>query len=341
MLTTNAPVTAGVSPTQGDIATMKRVSLSIPFAVDLTKESAWETLDDKCTSFGIVRCHFQLNERILNELHKVGSSLAVYKSPEGVGSQHVISSSFELEDIKQERSIHSFLEEHESVAKFATELASKLGFSKNELSAKIKADLVDRLKTSISSTNELFETSKVREVVSFEITNTIDPSITEPIVAVPAFKRKAYDLLLAYVDFLRVDYERSMFGLRKKAKKRPEIVDFNTHPNKLKFGVPLATIYYWEFLPKSSVLMLEKNHTVEVSDSEQVSIGYPEDEERKHVKFPNVPSLYQIANVAFPLKWVFRKPDNEQWSEEDLKKIELEEVKSQSNGWWQKYGLKG
>lgn len=320
---------------------MKRIELSIPFAVDLTEESAWESLNEKKTSFGIVRCHFQLNERILNEPHKVGDSLAVYKSPQGVGSQHVISSSFELENIKQEKSIHRFLEEHESVAGFATELASRLGFSKNEVSSKIKADLAEKLKTNISSTNELFESSKIRETISFEVTNTIDPNIIDPIVAVPAYKRKSYDLLLSYVDFLKVDYERSIFGLRKKAKKHPKIVNFNSHPNRIKFGTPLATILYWEFLPKSSVLMLEKDHAVEVSDSEQVCIDYPQCEKIKYVKFPDVPSLYQIANAAFPLKWIFRKHENKEWTIDDLKKIELEEVKSQSSGWWKKYGRKG
>lgn len=320
---------------------MKRKSLSIPFAVDLTQESAWEKLNTRGSSFGILRCHFQLNERIVNEPHKVGNSLAVYKSPKGVGSQHVISSSFELEAIKEEKSIHRFLEEHETVAVFAAELAAKLGFSKNEISSSVKSELTNRLKSEISSTHELFESSKVRETVAFEITNTIDPNITDPIVAVPAYKLKSYDLLLAYVDFLRVDYERSAFGLRKKSKKYPTITDFNNHPNKIEFGVPLATIYYWEFLPKSSVLMLEKNHQVEVGDSEEITIASPRCEKKKYVKFPDVPTLYQVANAAFPLKWIFRKPENKQWSEEDLKRIELEEVKSHSNGWWSRYGRKG
>lgn len=320
---------------------MKRKSLSIPFAVDLTQESAWEKLNTKGSSFGVVRCHFQLNERIVDEPHKVGNSLAVYKSPQGVGSQHVISSSFELEAIKEEKSIHKFLEENETVASFAAELAAKLGFSKNEISSGIKSELTNRLKSEISSTHEIFESSKVRETVAFEITNTIDPSITEPIVAVPAYKRKSYDLLLAYVDFLRVDYERSAFGLRKKSKKYPKIKDFNSHPNKIKFGVPLATIYYWEFLPKSSILMLEKTHRVEVADSEEITIESPRCEKKKYVKFPDVPTLYQVANVAFPLKWIFRKSGKKEWSEEDLKKIELEEVKSQSNGWWSRHGRNG
>ena len=320
---------------------MKRIQFSIPFSVDLTEEKSWEALNENNTSFGIVRCHFQLNERLLEEPHQVGEALAVYKSPKGVGSQHVISSSFELEEIKQVASIRKFVQEHESTAQFATELAGKMGFSKrNELSAKIKTDLSDKLKTSISTTNELRESQKIRETVSFEITNAIDPDVTDPIVAVPAYKRKAYDLILGYVDFLRVDYERSFFGLRKKAKKLPPIIDHTKHPNRMKFGIPLSTIMYWEFLPKSSVLMLEDEHHVQVNDAEQITVDFPQCEKPTYVKFPDVPTLYQIANAAFPLKWILRRSEAKEWTEEELKNIELEEVKKQNNGWWKRYGSK-
>ncbi|MCF2911143.1 hypothetical protein L1285_22850 [Pseudoalteromonas sp. DL2-H2.2] len=318
---------------------MKRIQLSIPFSVDLTEESAWEALNEKCTSFGIVRCHFQLNERILNEPHQVGESLAVYKSPKGVGSQHVISSSFELEEVRQINSIEKFLFESESTAKFASELAAKIGFSKeNSITGKLKSELSEKLKQSVMSSVEINESQKIRETTSFEITNTIDPNVTDPIVAVPVFKRKSFDLLLGHVDFLRVDYEREMLGLRKKSKKTPKIIDFNSHPNRIEFGIPLATIKYWEFLPKSSALMLEDEHEVQVENSEQLSIEAPHCEKRKFVKFPDVPSLYQIANAAFPLKWILRKAPDNQWTEDKLRKIELDEVKNTNNGWWRKYG---
>ena len=320
---------------------MKRIEFSIPFSVELTEEKSWEALNKKQTSFGIVRCHFQLNERFLDEPHQVGDALAVYKSPKGVGSQHVISSSFELEEINQVSSIKKFLLENESTATFATELAGKMGFSqRSELTAKVKTQLSEKLRANVSSTNELHESQKIRETTSFEITNTIDPEITEPIVAVPVYKRKAYDLLLGYVDFLRVDYERSFFGLRKKAKKNPPIVDFNKHPNRIKFGVPISTIMYWEFLPKSSALMLESEHDVQVKYAEQVKVEYPQCEKIKVVNFPDVPSLYQIANAAFPKKWILRKSVEKEWTEEDLKKMELEEVKKSQNGWWRRNGNK-
>lgn len=317
---------------------MRRFQLSVPFSVDLIEENAWEALNDKGTSFRIVRCHFQLNERILNEPHQVGESLAVYKSPKGVGSQHVISSSFELEEVKQINSIEKFLFESESTARFASELAAHLGFSKkNSISAKVKYEISEKLKHNIVKSLEITESQKIRATTSFEITNTIDPNVTDPIVAVPVFRRKSFDLLLGHVDYLKVDYERGLFGLRKKSKKYPKIEDFNNHPNRIEFGTPLATIKYWEFLPKSSVLMLEEEHKVQVKNSEQLFIEQPHCTKRKYVNFPDVPSLYQIANAAFPLKWILRKAPNNQWTEDMLKEIELEEVRGRNNGWWQRY----
>jgi hypothetical protein len=320
---------------------MKRIELTLPFSVELTQEDSWSVLNEKKTSFGIVRCHFQLNERLIEEPHKVGEALAVYKSPKGVGSQHVISSSFELEEIKQVSSIEKFLVENESVALFASEFAAKAGVNKHSnVSAKVKSELSQKLKTSVSSANELHESQKIRKTTTFEIKNDIGADIILPIVAVPAYKRKAYDLILSYVDFLRVDYERSLFGLRRKAKKSPPIIDFNEHPNKIKFGLPLCTIMYWEFSPRSSVLMIEDEHKVEVKDAEQIAICPPMCKKIKYVKFPDVPSLYQIANAAFPLKWILRKCPDKSWTEETLKLIELDEIKKKPNGWWERYGKK-
>jgi len=318
---------------------MKRISFSIPFSVDLTREKAWEKLNKKESSFGIVRCHFQLREVILNEEHKVGEALAVYKSPKGVGSQHVISTSFELEKVNQKRTIEEFLKEHESTAELAAQIASESEFMEYKISAQLKSKVTEKLKDRLSGSQEEFESKVIKEKVSFEITNTIDPDITQPIVAVPAFKRKAYDLILGHVDYLRVDYVRSSMGLRKKAVKKPKIIDFKKHPNRLEFGIPVARIFYWDFMPKSSVLMLEKEHVVEVENSEQVSVEKPSCQRKMFVEFPDVPTLYQIANATFPLKWILRKPESKEWTEEQLKAIEIKEVKeSPKKGWWATYG---
>ena len=299
---------------------MARISITVPFALDLTNENSWEKLGRH--RFRVVRCHFEIRDRILNEPHKVGEALAVYRSPKGVGIQHVTSSTFELEEVNRKKSITRFLSEYHSVREFAENFSAHVGLSRFGVSANVRRQLSNKLRQEMLSQVEVSESSKVRETLSFMIENTIDPDITEPIVAVPAFKRKAFDLFLTYVDHLDVSYERSLWGLRRKAKKYPQIVDFNKHPNVCKIGAPLATIYYWEFLPRSCVLKLEEDHEVQVYDFEKMKISEPVIERHdKAFSFPKVPTLYQIANAAFPLKWILRRPVSREWTEEDLERL--------------------
>ena len=86
--------------------------------------------------------------------------------------------------------------------------------------------------------------------------------------------------------------------------------------------------------------MYEKDHETEVKDPSQITICEPVCTKEKFVEFPNVPSLYQIAKAAFPYKWIWRKSEENEWTEEDLKKIELDEVKDKTNGWYSLYGGK-
>ena len=317
---------------------MTKFYVSIPFAIELTDEDAWEKLDNNVSYF-ILRCHFKIHVRQLNEGHKVGAALAVYQSPDGVGQQQVISSTFELEQLNSISSIESYLAESEHLRKFVEDFSGALKFAEGiRLSTEVKQEIAVRLKESICKTTQFQESCKIRCTKQFEIRNTIGNYVTEPVVAVPVYKRCALDIILAYIDYLRVDYKRTTFGLRKKANKHPKIIDSRKHPNKMRIGIPLATAYFWEFLPNSCKLTLEKDHIIEVLDSEDIDIRPPESEKDKHVSFPKVPTLYQIANVAFPRKWIWRKTKKIDWTEDELRRIELEEVK-EGRGWWWRHGL--
>lgn len=314
---------------------MKRKLVSIPFAVELANEENWECMDAKQTQFFIVRCHFQLDERHLEEPHRVGPYLAVYQSPKGVGQSHVTKSSFELEHLEAEKCIENQLVENKHVMSFVSNLATKASLPKTfEISQSLQATLSSELRSSFSKTKEVSESCKVKVAREFQVQNTIDPNISESLVAVPVYKRCAYDVILAYVDYLRVDYRTSTMGLRKKAIKYPIIVDFQRHPNVIRFAEPLATVKYWQFLPESCKLMMEKSYEVEVKDSQSVTIGPPQSLRKKFVHRPDVPTLYQVANAAFPRKWIWRKSTQGAWTEEDLKKIELDEAKKKLGRWF-------
>ena len=68
---------------------MNTESISIPVSVALINEDSWMRLDRKGTSFFVVRFHFQLKERLLNETHKVGDWIGLYQSTRGMSAQHV------------------------------------------------------------------------------------------------------------------------------------------------------------------------------------------------------------------------------------------------------------
>lgn len=320
---------------------MKRTSISIPVSVELTNEKSWEKLDKKGTSFFVIRFHFQINERLLNETHKIGDWIGLYQSTKGMSAQHVESETTSIEQVHSLKSIENHLLENELLGEIAVDLVKSLELPNIlKIGGSVKSKISSKLKDSYTLGTEILDSQKVTSTHSFEITNHYPPEETEAIVSVPVYRRKAADILLSYIDYLKVDYKRSPFGLRKKAKKQPPVIHPQKHNNIYKVGIPIATFYHWELQKNASKFMYEKDHETEVKDPSQITICEPVCTKEKFVEFPNVPSLYQIAKAAFPYKWIWRKSEENEWTEEDLKKIELDEVKDKTNGWYSLYGGK-
>ena len=80
-----------------------------------------------------------------------------------------------------------------------------------------------------------------------------------------------------------------------------------------------------------------ENQSSKVSDPSEITLEQPESKAPRFVEFPRVPTLYQIANAAFPYKWIWRRSDDHSWTEEELKNIELDEVKGLRSGWYNRY----
>jgi hypothetical protein len=225
------------------------------------------------------------------------------------------------------------------MAKIASDLVVNGGLaSLLELDVTLKSEISKKLSSSFSVGVEVTSSEKFTQKETLVIENQLPPDIDEPIVSVAVYRRRAVDITLAYIDFLRVDYLRSRWGLRKKALKMPPVTHPHHHPNRLKFGFPIATAYYWQLLPRSSKFMLEREYKLDVPDPLQITICEPEGSKEKFVDFPKVPTLYQIANAAFPRKWIWRHSKKQNWTEEQLKDIEIEEVRGKP-GWWQIFGV--
>lgn len=320
---------------------MRKESISIPISLALTNERSWEKLDRKGTSFFIVRFHFQINERLLNEKHKIGDWIGLYQSTRGMSAQHVESETTSMEQIQSLRSIENHLLESESLDEVAFELVKNLELPQLlKIGLSVKGEISSRLKKSYATRQEISDSQKVTHTHSFEITNHYPSEETDAIVSVPVYRRRASDILLSYIDYLKVDYKRSPLGLRKKAKNSPSVDHPRKHTNRYKIGLPIATAYYWELQKNSSKFMYEKDHKTEVIDPSQIVICEPVCDREKVVEFPNVPTLYQISKAAFPRKWIWRKSEEREWTEEDLKSIELDEVKNKKYGWYSFYGNK-
>lgn len=297
-------------------------------ALELTSESSWEEIDTKQTKFGVIRFHFRLDDVPLGEPHKVGDYIGVYQKPKDAQLRIVKSEKTELERIEFHKSIENHLIYSEHIAELANEFVVKNKLSNLlRFDVSIKTKIIQKLSATYASTVELSTSEKITKTETIEIENELGSTIDETIVSVPVYKRRATDITLVFIDYLTVDYAPSIFGLRRRAKKRPQVTHPKKHPNRIPFGTPVGRAYYWQLLPTSSKFIPEREHKIEVINPLQVIIESPHDITPRSTHFPKVPTLYQIASVAFPKKWIFRKPKNREWTEDQLKAIELEEFK--------------
>ncbi|MBN23850.1 MAG: hypothetical protein CL578_02240 [Alteromonadaceae bacterium] len=319
---------------------MKRESISIPMSIALTSESSWEKLNEKATSFFVMRFHFQLNEKIIDEPHKVGDWIGLYQSTKGMSAQHVRSETTEVEQVISTHSIEKHFLESEFLSELAVDLVQSFEIPKLlRFKSGVKSKVSDTVKKHLEKSVEILDSNKITKTEKLEITNFYPGEETKAIVSVPVYRKRAVEVILSYIDYLKVDYRRSPLGLRKKSDKSPKITNPKKHSNIHKLGLPIARAYFWELQKNSSKFMYEMEHQTEVKDPSQIKICEPDEIKEKFVEFPNVPSLYQIANAAFPRKWIWRKTPEKLWTEEELKLIELDEVASQGNGWYAKYAF--
>ncbi|MEO1595639.1 MAG: hypothetical protein AAFS02_10405 [Pseudomonadota bacterium] len=317
---------------------MKRETISVPVSVALTDEQAWDGLDKRGTEFFVVRFHFQLNERLLDEKHQVGDWIGLYQSTKGMSAQHITSETTEVEQVVSSKCIESHLLCSETLAEIAAELAGEFKLPEIlTVSSNIKESIARKLRRQYEIGVEVLDSQKTTRRVSFEIHNHYPADETKPIVSVPVYRRRAFDVLLGYIDFLRVEYRRSTMGLRKKCKRYPKVSDPHRHDNVRKVGMPIATVLYWELQSNSSKFMYEDDHQTEVRDPSQITLCAPQCDKTRFVEFPDVPTLYQIAKAAFPPKWIWRKSPANEWTEEELRAIEFDEVRATKTGWYRQY----
>lgn len=314
---------------------------SIPVSVKLTSEHNWYSLDEQSSAFGIVRFHFFIEDVASNGDIVFGEPFGVYKKPKGVKVKRTESETTTVERLVSRKSIENYLLQREELEELAAEvLAKSTVLEVFKFGSSIKERVSSKLTASLSIGEEISASLKVTTTETVTIENELPEDFDETILSVPAYTRREAHIHLTHIDFLRVHYRRSPFGLRKKAKNEPAVVDFERHPNRVEIRKHFATAIYWQLMPKSSCFVLSKDYKTSVANATEILVCPPQVERRKKVEFPHVPTLYQIAKAAFPKKWVWRKSLQKAWTEEELMAIELDEVRGRP-GWWFRHGPAG
>lgn len=305
--------------------------ISIPFAVDLSEEKSWQVVPDQKYAYCILRLHFLVRQRQVSRDIKHGEIIAPVKAPASAGSVWTYGEEIETELSRVDETIKEVLVEEELIQKEIADLVTKLkvpGFG--EASSGLKSEMSKRFKESLTVTSRQQKSVTHKDKVKFEIAFHIPDGTSETYYAVKAYKRLAYDVFLAWVDFLFVTYERKLFGILKKRRKSPEPTGRN-HQNWVSIKKAIAAVEFWKLLPRGGVVVPKKQYKEEVTDPFEIDVKRLKGFSSKHMPKPDVPTLYQLSTAAFPLRWVKRKGA---WTEEELRKIEEEE------SGWRLLGLK-
>lgn len=312
--------------------------ISIPVALRLTSENSWHKLDERETVFGVARFHFYLEDLPHDGKIVYGEPLGVYRKPKGVKVRRTESETSTLERIISHKSIENYLMQREELEELAAEvLAQSSLMSVFKFGGAIRARVSKKMGEKFSVGEEVSSTLKCTTTETVIIENELPLEFEDTIVSVPAYMRREVHIHLTHVDYLRVHYQRTYFGLRKKAHNEPPVIDFQHHSNRIEIGAHFATALYWQLLPNSSCFILEKEHQPFVSAPTEVVICPPQNSRPKKMDFPKVPTLYQVARAAFPKKWIWRRSESKRWTEEELMAIELDEVRHKP-GWWRRHG---
>lgn len=311
---------------------------SIPVSIVLTSERAWTSLDEKSADFGIVRFHFYIEDVLSNGQLKYGAPLRVYQKPEGISSKWTESEQAVLEHVKSHTSIEKYLVQKEVLKTLGSEILSEsTGAQPFMFGGVIRAKINNKMSESLSAKEEFSSSLKVTTTETFTIEHDFPASFDGTLISAPAYYQREAHIYLTHIDYLRVQYRRSIFGLRKKAQNEPRVIKHDSHPNRYEIGMHVATAQYWQFVPSRCCLILESDYKPGVLDPNEIHVCPPQVKRHKKVDFPRVPTLYQIARVAFPRKWIWRKSPERMWKEEELIAIEDNEVRGKY-GWWYRHG---
>lgn len=287
-------------------------SIAVPYFERLKSPSGWSRTDGQRRGFHVLRLHYYFRSQDGVGRLFSGEPLADIAVARGMvrEDQQVWSGEIERTDVSA--TSQQLVLELECASKFASEIAGSLGSPSTGvgLSSKAIAEASTRFREEVRK--ELTHTETVRTKVTWEYTEklTVDGSKSNgPLYVQSQYRRRTYDVFLSFVDFLFIDYEHQHFWQRRRRVKYPPVPaasnDWRRRPNATRpLNIPLRTITYWE--------LVERRYPV-VAGAYTPDVGNPLGVEFAELlgegptyafpSEPNLKSLYNYSNKAFPLKW--------------------------------------
>lgn len=314
---------------------MEKHNISIPFYKELTKERNWKSINKK--KFFISRLNLVIKEKqICNKIYN-GEIIQGFSSPLGERTIEEIEYEEELSKIDFLRTINNYIVTQRNIENYINELGIHLGldkFAKIDNSFKFSSK---KLFEETFNKNITFESSSTTSIKrKYKVTKEFVPEKYEKVYAVIPYKKVRYEVFLSFVDYLLVEYSCSMLGFRKKRVKHPcPNLKRNFHNNKIIYKQPLFVADIWKPLDNNSIwLVPEDKYQLEVQDPNSIFMKpFNNCSKKQYIEIPpysfkDIPTLYQLSNAAFPLKWIKRKGD---WTIDELKELELLEYQKKQN----------
>ena len=308
------------------------IKLTVPFAEDLTKEAGWIQLDRYL--YFIARFHLQIEQNQMRDF-AVGDILRTYRTTPHAETEIVQVFEEEVTTVDLKETTRSAALSTDLSRKIAATIAGGAKSPLYEVSGNLSTSLEQVIRSSVSESVRSSATISRRERKSFTVRQTIKAGASDSQVAVAGYRKYRRDIYLHYVDYLFVEYKRTAFGLRRKKRNLPRPVG-TAHINIVPMHIPLFRLIYWNLESESSLLYTETEYQNLTKVVHPDRVTFEELREPFRLPMPareELPTLYTLSNIAFPLRWIDRKGP---WTREELEQIEMNEV--EGSAWWYQYG---
>lgn len=289
--------------------------VSCPLAIRLTKESAWDKIGGDLGPFYIARLNFITRKSPTQEFG-YGDSAGYFKAPTGANLTAGKKTSCEYVRVDEV----SLFQEEITSSDITTSLKAELGDSILGLTgANIAAGIERHLATSFNESRTINSSETLRFAEERSVDIGIIGGNESAVCAVP-YQRWKMSVCLSHVDWLQVEYCKEKAGLRVRRVKRPNLIEsHSSHSNIEISGQIVGNYYYWVPIGEADTTIVTASEYQRDRINPRNVQFKPSESKKSQVydlrRFRKTPSLYKIANAAFPLKYSQKE---QAWTDERL-----------------------